>query len=54
LGGEADTLLAAIPLAGWKVILANGERGELLRVATAGAEPLRLWLAERGIVPAAL
>jgi len=54
LGGEADTLLAAIPLAGWKVILANGERGELLRVATAGAESLRLWLAERGIVPAAL
>lgn len=54
VAGEADTLLAAIPLVGWKVILANGERGALLRAATAGAESLRVWLAERGIVPGGL
>ena len=47
-------LLAAIPLAGWQVILAAGERGALLCAASLGAESLRLWLAERGIVPAAL
>ena len=54
VGGDTDTLLASIPLAGWKVILANGERGALLCAASLGAESLRLWLAERGIVPAAL
>jgi len=53
-GGETDTLLASIPLAGWKVILANGERGALLRAASAGVGPLREWLAERGIVPGGL
>lgn len=37
-----------------KVILANGERGALLCAATAGAESLRVWLAERGIVPGGL
>jgi hypothetical protein len=51
---EGDVLLAAIPLAGWQVILAAGERGALLCAASLGAESLRLWLAERGIVPAAL
>ena len=51
---EDDIILAAIPLAGWRMIVANDARGQLLRAASLGAESLRLWLAERGIVPAAL
>jgi len=47
---EDDILLASIPVAGWRVILAHAARGELLRAAAAGPAVLRAFLLDYGIV----
>lgn len=47
---SGDILLAKIPLEGWRVILANELRGQLLEVASTGSvEKLREWLLDYGI-----
>jgi len=48
---EDDIILAAIPLAGWRMIVANDARGQLLRAASSGPAALRSWLLDFGIVP---
>lgn len=46
----SDVLLSKIPLAGWRIIVANHLRGQLLEVASSGdASALAAWLLEYGI-----
>lgn len=48
---EVDRLLAQIPVAGWRVIMANHAEADLFRVADRGsARDLAAWLSDFGIV----